>query len=51
VTAHQTLNGLQALGYIALKRQIVTVIDRKGLVSVASGFYGLAEAEYKTLMG
>jgi CRP-like cAMP-binding protein len=47
----ETLNGLQALGYIALKRQIVTVIDRRGLVSVANGFYGLAEAEYKTLIG
>jgi CRP-like cAMP-binding protein len=45
----ETLNALQTLGLIALKRQNVTILDRRRLISVANGFYGVAEDEYKKL--
>ncbi len=46
----ETLNGLQSSGLVALRRQVVTVLDRAGLISVANGFYGVAEEEYSKLL-
>ena len=45
------LNDLHARGYIAAKRGMVVVQNRKGLMTLARGIYGVAEAEQERLTG
>ncbi|ATU93868.1 cyclic nucleotide-binding protein [Phyllobacterium zundukense] len=47
----EILHLLEDKRLIRAKRGQITIVDRKGLVSEANGFYGVAEAEYKRLLG
>lgn len=43
------LNDLQERGVLAIRRGVISVIDRKGLEEAANGSYGMPEAEYLRL--
>lgn len=45
------LHELESKGLIRAKRASIRIIDRKGLVALAGGTYGVPEAEYKRLLG
>ena len=42
------LHELEGRGLIRGTRNLVTIINRKGLLALAGEFYGVAEAEYET---
>ena len=42
-----TLHELEGRGFIRGIRNLVTIINRKGLLGLAGEFYGVAEAEYE----
>lgn len=42
---------LEHRALIAAKRGIITIRHRKGLTELANGLYGIAEAEYRRLIG
>jgi CRP-like cAMP-binding protein len=45
------LHALEGNGLVKASRNIITVIDRAGLIKVAEDFYGFAETEYESLIG
>jgi CRP-like cAMP-binding protein len=45
------LHEIEGRGFIKGTRNLVTVLDRKGLMILAGGFYGIPEAEYDTTLG
>ena len=47
----EALHELAHKGLIEHERGIIGVIDRKGLIECANGFYGTPEAEYERLFG
>jgi hypothetical protein len=44
------LNELEGLGIIRCTRAKIEILDRKALLNVAGGAYGLSEAEYRRLI-
>lgn len=44
------LHELEGRGLIRGTRNLVTIVDRKGLLALAEGFYGVAEAEYEAML-
>jgi len=46
-----TLQVLERQHLIRASRSLIEVLDRKGLIVVANGFYGIPEAEYDRLIG
>lgn len=47
----ETLHVLEDKRLIRAKRGQITIVDRTGLMAEANGFYGVAEAEYRRLLG
>jgi hypothetical protein len=45
-----TLHALDSQKVIRSARGVVTILDRDGLIEIASGTYGIPEAEYARLM-
>ena len=41
-----TLHELEGQGLLRGTRNLIRILDRKGLMTLADGFYGVAEAEY-----
>jgi len=41
------LHELEGQGLIRGTRNLIRILDRKGLMALADGFYGVAEAEYE----
>lgn len=46
-----TLHALEESGAIRARRSLITIIDRERLEDIAGASYGLAEAEYRRLLG
>lgn len=44
------LHELEGQGLIRGTRNLVTILDRDGLLALAGGFYGVAEAEYEAMI-
>lgn len=46
-----TLRGLERRQLVRTGRKLITVLDRKGLIEIANGLYGVPEREYRRLTG
>jgi CRP-like cAMP-binding protein len=45
------LHSFEQRGYVAMRRGLLTLVDRAGIERVAGSFYGVPEAELRRLMG